>query len=94
MSENQQKPVTFTPIPVEYKELAWEYQQVAGIVCEEINLLHTLSQRAKTLESLQFHVNHLHDLKENIIKDKQTRSEMYSLMYALYNLPVSKDGNP
>jgi len=56
------------------EEMAREFQQVAALVCQDVDILNDIaSQSDVTLESLRAQVELLHSNKERAIKDKEWR---------------------
>jgi len=78
----------FTPIPAEHKEKAWEYQQVAGLLCEDIDLLVDLCDDEKiTKEEMLCFIKDLQKTKDLIISDKESRDSRYAAAYFLASIP-------
>ena len=46
------RPVELTPIPAEHKEQAWEYQQVAGLLCMDIDVLNDCVDESMSKEDI------------------------------------------
>lgn len=75
---------------VENKEKAIEYQQVAGLVCMDLDLLNDLANSSDSLEDLKYHVNFYHARKNVYISDKKEREQQYALTQMLFSLPVTR----
>lgn len=74
-------------------EKAYEFQQVAALVCIDVGTLYTLSKRRDaTLESLQAHIEMVH---ENMIKlqtDKEHRDMRYDASCMLFSMIQGQGG--
>lgn len=78
----------FTPIPAEYKEKAWEYQQVAGLLCQDIDLLVDMCDDEKiTKEEMLWFVKDLQRAKDEMISNKESRDSRYAAAYFLASIP-------
>ncbi len=78
----------FSPIPAEYKEKAWEYQQVAGLLCQDIDLLVDICDDEKiTKEEMLWHIKHLQKGKNEIITNKKSRDSRYAAASLLASIP-------
>ena len=70
--------VELTPIPAEHKEKAWEYQQVAGLLCQDIDLLARICDSDVTREEIIWHVKDLQNGKNEMISNKKVRDQRYA----------------
>jgi hypothetical protein len=79
--------VEFTSIPAEYKEKAWEYQQVAGLLCQDIDVLVTICESDATREEIIWHIKDLQKGKDEIIENKKLRDSRYAAASFLASIP-------
>lgn len=60
------------------QEQALEYQQVAALVCLDLNCLLKACNICNTLEELRKQVAHVHKMKEELISNKEIRESRYN----------------
>lgn len=69
-----------------------EYQQVAGLVCLDLYLLHTVSKRKDiTLDELREHIEFTIEKKDDAINNAESRKMRYQSCAMLLNLPRATD---
>lgn len=64
-----------------------EYQQVAALVCMDMDCLKDISEQNVSLEELKEHILHYWQLKEDATKDPAARNSRFQAAQALFNLP-------
>jgi len=70
-------------------EKAEEYQQVAALVCMDIDTLLEISQQPEnTVKDLQDQIALLHEMKEDIIKNPEKRKSRYNAACALFGMAI------
>jgi len=84
-----QPEIKFTPIPTEHREKAWEYQQVAGLLCLDIDLLVNVCRSDMSKEEMLWQIKDLQEKKDEIIRNKDARESRYQAAYFLSNLKVN-----
>jgi len=81
----RRKKTTICGIPAESREQAWEYQQVAGLLCLDIDVLVTVCEaKGTTAEEMLWQIRDLRDKKNKIISDKVTRQNRYAAASMLF----------
>jgi hypothetical protein len=69
-------------------EKAREYQEVAGLLCIDIDMLSDLAAMPDvTYERLRLGIERLKEKKDQVITDAETRERRYAACEALYSLP-------
>ena len=76
------------------QEQAFEYRQVAALLCLDIDtLLESCNRQEVTVESLKDSIKLLVELKDQLINDPEARQRRYAAAQSLFNLsPVKEDG--
>lgn len=64
-------------------EKAIEYQQVAALLVDQIELAELAARRSK---NPMWHLEELKKFCDQIISDKEYREKMYGLAFTLYNI--------
>ena len=90
---SKSSPVELTPIPAEHKEKAWEYQQVAGLLCMDIDLLDKCVDESMSKEEIIWQVRDLVEKKNDMITNKESRDDRYSAAAFLVFLTGGKHGS-
>ena len=66
-------------LPVESREKAIEYQQVAGLLCLDIDVLVDVCESdGMTAEDMLWQIRDLRDKKDEMIRDKSSRESRYA----------------
>jgi len=69
-------------------EKALEYQQVAALVCEDIEILVDIASNPnKTAEQLRAQIKLLKEQKDKLIADREHREMRYNAACVLYSIP-------
>ena len=72
-------------LPVECREKAVEYQQVAGLLCLDIDVLVKVCEAdGMTAEEMLWHIRDLRDKKNEMIRDKKVREGRYAAATMLF----------
>lgn len=72
------------------QEKATEYQQVAALVCMDLDMLKILSERSDmTLEELKEHISIIVENKEQLINDSKIRQSRYQAASLVFGLACS-----
>jgi len=71
-----------------FVEKSKEYQQVAALVCGDVDILHEVaSDKSLDAEALRSHINLTYELKEKAISDPKDRENRFNAGMMLFNLP-------
>lgn len=69
-------------------EKSLEYQQVAALVCNDLDCLHDIATTQNlTAEQLVKQIALTHKMKDEVIADKENRERRFYAVMMLYNLP-------
>jgi Fe-S oxidoreductase len=72
------------PIPVEHLAKAIEYQQVAGLLCMDIDILVDVCDSDMPVEDILWQIRDLRDKKDEMIRDKVARESRYAAAAMLF----------
>ena len=77
-------------LPVESREKAIEYQQVAGLLCMDIDLLVDCCEcDGMTKDDMLWQIRDLRDKKDEITVDKEAREGRYTAAAMLFSVAKS-----
>lgn len=76
-------------LPVESRAQAFEYQQVAGVLCLDIDVLRDIvtNNENMTKEEVIEQIQLLVDNKNELINNKEVRESRWAAAHLLFNLP-------
>lgn len=83
----KKNPFEMAPVPPQHAEKAFEYQQVAALLCMDIDLLVEVCKDPNlSKEDILWQINDLKDKKDKITTDKKVRDDRFSAAHFLFGL--------
>lgn len=81
----RRKKQIISELPVESREKALEYQQVAGLLCMDIDVLVDCCEcEGMTTDDMLWQIRDLRDKKDEMIRDKEARESRYAAAAMLF----------
>jgi len=72
-------------------EKCQEYQEVAGIVCQDLELLQKMAKGNRTAEELKSFIALMYNNMKEAIADKEKRKSRYQAMGLLFNMVAKRE---